>query len=53
MQVNDTEVLLDKRVLNFNGPEDDEDIFDDDDFGLGDIDDLGEIDDFGEDGDDL
>lgn len=55
MQVNDTAVLLeDKRVLNFNGPEDDGDMFDDDDdLGLGDMEELGEIDDFGEDGDDL
>ncbi|HIY76068.1 MAG TPA: hypothetical protein H9825_07400 [Candidatus Sphingobacterium stercorigallinarum] len=54
MQAHDTEALLDERILNFNGPEDDDDVFnDDDDFGLGDIDDLDEIQDFEEDGDDF
>lgn len=54
MQVNDTEELLDdERRLNFNGPEDDEDLFDDDDLELGELEDLEGIDDFGEDGDDL
>lgn len=54
MQANHTEALLDERILNFNGPEDDDDIFnDDDDFGLGNIDDLEDIQDFDADGDDL
>ena len=54
MQAIETEVMVDERVLNFNGPDDDsDDVFDeDDDFGLEDIDSIGGFDDFEDDGDD-
>ncbi len=41
MQAIETDVKVDERVLNFNGPDDDDDVFeDDDDFGLDELDSL-------------
>ncbi|GAA4141168.1 hypothetical protein ACP6L2_03155 [Sphingobacterium lactis] len=53
MQAIETEEMVDERVLNFNGPDDDsDDVFDDDDdFGLDDIDSIGGYDDFDDDDD--
>ncbi|MCT1532558.1 hypothetical protein ACFQ2C_13430 [Sphingobacterium daejeonense] len=54
MQAIETDEMVDERVLNFNGPDDDDDVFDDDDdFGLDDIDSIGGYDDMDDDDDDF
>ena len=47
MQAIETDEMVDERVLNFNGPDDD------DDFGLDDIDSIGGYDDMDDDDDDF
>ncbi|MFZ4261295.1 hypothetical protein ACFRAE_04585 [Sphingobacterium sp. HJSM2_6] len=51
----ETDVMVDEKVLNFNGPDDDtDDAFEDDDnFGLDEIDSIGEYDDFDDEDDDF